>query len=39
MTLRPSALCELLCLALLRGASWLVPGRQREDGVRCALGS
>jgi len=34
MTLRPSALCELLCLALLRGASWLVPGRQRHEWWR-----
>jgi hypothetical protein len=31
MTLRPSAFCEFLCLALLRGASWLVPGQQREE--------
>lgn len=31
MTLRPSAFLELLCLALLRGASLLVPGRQREE--------
>ncbi|MGF7183897.1 hypothetical protein [Tunturiibacter psychrotolerans] len=34
MTLRPPALCELLCLALLRGASLLVPGRQREEWWR-----
>src|ERR1700722_17690969 len=34
MTLWPSALCELLCVALLRVASWLVPGRQREEWWR-----
>jgi hypothetical protein len=34
MTLWPSSICELLCLALLRGASLLVPERQREEWWR-----
>jgi hypothetical protein len=34
MTLRPSVLCEFLCLGLLRGASLMVPRRQRGEWWR-----
>jgi hypothetical protein len=34
MTMRADQLCHLLCLGLLRGASFLVPGHQREEWWR-----
>jgi hypothetical protein len=34
MTLRPALFCHLLCLGLLRCASLLVPGHQREEWYR-----